>query len=199
MRNAGGAGRYAQQAVARLVGGGGRFGGGVILRLALRNGTAERLRRFAAAQPGAEIGVQKEGGQLGQHLHVQVIGLGGGGNHHQHLQRLAVRCVAGQRRVQRQRSQLQLLHGGAFGVGNGQPIAHADAAQRQPGADIRHKHGCVCQIFGAVQQRNQLLDSTLQRVRTLAQCNTARLQIVGDAHGQFLPYQKSGSAATEPL
>ncbi len=69
-----------------------------------------------------------------------------GGDHHQQVQRLAVRCVAGQRRVQRQRSQLQLPDGGAFGVGDRQSIAHADAAQFQPGADICRKHSGVSQI-----------------------------------------------------
>ena len=71
-------------------------------------------------------------------------------------------------------------------MGDGKAVAHADTAQRQPGADIRRKHGCVCQIFGAVQQRNQLLDRALQRVCPLVQCDTLRPQIIGDAHSHFL-------------
>lgn len=107
-------------------------------------------------------------------------------DHHQQVQRLAVRCVAGQRRVQRQRSQLQLPDGGAFGVRDGQAVAHTDAAQRQPGADVRRKHSGVSQIVSPVQQCNHLLHCTGERVCPLAQCDAVRPQVVGDAHGLSL-------------
>ena len=184
--NAGGAGGHAQQAVARFIGSLGRRCCRVILRLALGHRAAKGLRGHTLAQACAEICIEKQGGQFSQHLHMQVVGLSRGGDHHQHLQRFAVRCVAGQRRVQRQGRQPQPLDGGAFGMGNGKAVAHADTAQRQPGADIRSKCGGIRQILGAVKQGDQLLDRTLQRVCPLVQCDTLRPQIIGDAHGHFL-------------
>ena len=71
-------------------------------------------------------------------------------------------------------------------MGDGKAVAHADTAQRQPGADIRSKCGGIRQILGAVKQGDQPLDRTLQRVRPLVQCDTLRPQIIGDAHGHFL-------------
>ena len=143
MGNAGGAGGHTQQAVARFIGGLGRRCCRVILRLALGHRATKGLRGRTLAQACAEICIEKQGGQFSQHLHMQVVGLSRGGDHHQHLQRLAVRCVAGQRRVQRQGRQPQPLDGGAFGMGNGKAVAHADTAQRQPGADIRSKCGGI--------------------------------------------------------
>ena len=191
VRDAGGAGRHGQQLIAGL---GGtrrcvRRGRRRLLRVLLLprgDGAAECLGGLTLPQAGAEIGVQKERRQLGQHLYVQVVGFGGGGDHHQQVQRLAVRCVAGQRRVQRQRSQLQLPDGGAFGVRDGQAVAHTDAAQRQPGADVRRKHSGVSQIVSPVQQCNHLLHCTGERVCPLAQCDAVRPQVVGDAHGLSL-------------
>ena len=191
VRDAGGAGRHGQQLITGL---GGtrrcvRRGRRRLLRVLLLprgDGAAECLGGLALPQAGAEIGVQKERRQLGQHLYVQVVGFGGGGDHHQQVQRLAVRCVAGQRRVQRQRSQLQLPDGGAFGVRDGQAVAHTDAAQRQPGADVRRKHSGVSQIVSPVQQCNHLLHCTGERVCPLAQCDAVRPQVVGDAHGLSL-------------
>lgn len=191
VRDAGGAGRHGQQLIAGL--GGARRcvrrGRRRLLRVLLLprgDGAAECLGGLTLPQAGAEIGVQKERRQLGQHLYVQVVGFGGGGDHHQQVQRLAVRCVAGQRRVQRQRSQLQLPDGGAFGVRDGQAVAHTDAAQRQPGADVRRKHSGVSQIVSPVQQCNHLLHCTGERVCPLAQCDAVRPQVVGDAHGLSL-------------
>ena len=188
MRNAGGAGRHTQQPVARLVGGRRRGRGRVVLSFAPGNGAAEGLGRLALAQAGAEIGIQKQRCQFGQHLHMQVVGLGGGGDEKQHLQRLAVGRIAGQRRIQRQCGQLQFFHRGALGVGNRQPIAHADAAQFQPGADIRRKDCRVRQDFGPIQQRHKLLHRALQGIRPLAQCDTIRPQVVGNAHRRSSVY-----------
>lgn len=88
VRDAGGAGRHGQQLIAGL---GGtrrcvRRGRRRLLRVLLLprgDGAAECLGGLTLPQAGAEIGVQKERRQLGQHLYVQVVGFGGGGDHHQ--------------------------------------------------------------------------------------------------------------------
>ena len=71
-------------------------------------------------------------------------------------------------------------------MGDGKAVAHTDAAQRQPGADVRRKHSGVSQIVSPVQQCNHLLHCTGERVCPLAQCDAVRPQVVGDAHGLSL-------------
>ena len=87
----------------------------------------------------ADFLIQQQGGQARQHLHMQVVGICRCSDQKQQPHRLAVRRIAGQRRIQRQCGQLGMGHPCAFGVGDGQPAAHADAAHFFTFQDILFK------------------------------------------------------------
>ena len=73
-------------------------------------------------------------------------------------------------------------HPCAFGVGDGQPAAHADAAHFFTFQDILFKLYGVGQAAAFLHQFHQLVDRRRQRIRLLAQRHAAGLQVICDVH-----------------
>ena len=78
--------------------------------------------------------------------------------------------------------QLGMGHPCAFGVGDGQPAAHADAAHFFTFQDILFKLYGVGQAAAFLHQFHQLVDRRRQRIRLLAQRHAAGLQVICDVH-----------------
>ena len=119
---------------------------------------------------------------------MQVVGLGGAAMRNSISNGWPSGVSVGQRWIQRQCGQLQFFHRGALGVGDRQSIAHADAAQFQPGADICRKDCRVRQDFGPIQQRHKLLHRALRESARWRSATQSGLQVVGNAHRRSSVY-----------
>ena len=73
-------------------------------------------------------------------------------------------------------------HPCAFGMGDGQPASHADAAHFFTFQDILFKLYGVGQAAAFLHQFHQLVDRRRQRIRLLAQRHAAGLQVICDVH-----------------
>ena len=184
VRHAHGAGRDSQQPVLGRGGRGlgGRCFGGLVGLLVPGDHFAKRLGRGGRQHLPAEFLVEQQRGQACQHLHMQVVGIRRCSDQKQKAHRLAVRRIAGQRRIQRQRGQLGVGHTRAFGVGDSQPAAHADAAHFFTFQGILFKLCGVGQAAAFLHQFHQLVDRRRQRVCLLAQRHAARPQVICDVH-----------------
>lgn len=74
----------------------------------------------------------------------------------------------------------------AWGIASPLPTQTPPSSSR--GADIRRKDCRVRQDFSPIQQRHKLLHRALQGIRPLAQCDTIRPQVVGNAHRRSSVY-----------
>ena len=181
----------------QLVGGGLRRGAGGTLPLPCGDDVQKFFRRVRLHQLAGQHRVHEQGGQLGQYLHMQRIGVFRRGDEEQQPHRLAA-GGAGQARLHRQRRQAGGGHGVTFGVGDGDAAAHLGGGLLLPLPYRLLEGGSIGDVLGAAHQGRQLMDGSPFVGYGPVQRDAFRLEQVSDLH-DTPPVQKAAPQGAGPL